>query len=203
MFFKQQSGGWLMNMIISDVGYFSESILSKEASFLSRIYQALFFCKNKTGLADKACKVEEFVKCFLVCNSSKWIVDLRFCTEEFDFIIRFPWLIMDHNYNISISEKVLILMSVDSDVKGCQNVVDKFIDVLWKEFCGCGVREHNIGKIPKEILYLERGGVRYIPRWYIEVRSFLERFRFGCDTFLSWLAAERYFLEQGFQFSQV
>ncbi len=187
-------------MMIKDMDYFSKNILLKEASFLRRIYAALFFCKNKTAIIDKACEVEEFVKYFLTYNSSKWIADLRFCTEECDFIVRFPWQIIDHNYNLSTSEKVVILMSADSSILACKLIIDKLIDVFWREFCGCGVRECNIGKIPKEILYLERGGVKYIPRWYIGVRAFLERLKFGCNSLLSWLEAEKYFLDRGFQF---
>jgi hypothetical protein len=36
-----------MSMMIKDMDYFSKNILLKEASFLRRIYAALFFCKNK------------------------------------------------------------------------------------------------------------------------------------------------------------
>lgn len=190
-----------MKMIIEDTNYFSENILHEEASFLSKLYSALLFCKNEIKLTEKAGEVKEFVKYFFVHDSSRWIVDLRFCDEECDFIIRIPWLLVNHEYQVSISEKVLILMSTDSNMKHCRNVVDNLIDILWAEFCRCGAREENIGQIPKEILYLERGGVKYIPRWYIRVRAFLERFKFGCDSLHSWLAAEKYFLDQGFQFA--
>jgi len=190
-----------MNMIISDkaTDYFSKKCLIEEAEKIEGIYRAIYFRQRKRAISEIAGEVDGFAKAFIE-NLRGTLFCLRFCNNDCDFLISFPWACVCRKQKLTLSERVSISMEEGSDLEVCGIIANNFIDVFWDEFCKLPIRGESISPIPSEIFYLERNGKKEIPRWYINDGAFLTRHNFRCDSFLSWLAAERWFIEQGFQF---
>ncbi|MFA6184376.1 MAG: hypothetical protein WC682_04740 [Parcubacteria group bacterium] len=190
-----------MNAPISNLKYFSIICLQDKSQNLEDIYRANYFSIKRSSIFEKATKLEEFANAFCV-QVEGWIADLRFCSEEFDFIIRFPCLSSDTKKAcLNSNRPVIIMRTEDSDEDACRVVVDKFIDIFWMEFCAYPMRKRNIGRTPNEILFYKKDGMKKIPKWYLPPAAFFHHLKHKeADPISCWLAAENEMLSQGLQF---
>jgi hypothetical protein len=172
---KKKEGDMSLTYKTSEINrVFCKKILPREAKKLEELYCGLHFCRGNRGVLEMAKKLEDFVAYSLADGSRKWIIDLRFCSEDCDFLVRFPWPILDKVYNLRLTERVLILIANKSCRKHCRKVVNNLADVLWEEYCKLPARDENIGPIPKKIFYRRIGSKKTVPWWYAPKRAVWE-----------------------------
>lgn len=191
-----------MNMSISDIGYFSVPCFEDLAQKLEEIFVANYFCKGKSSIEKKAEKIKSFAKAFLI-NFEDWVMDFRFCDEDFDFIIRFPWCSYDvASKCVILSQKIVILRTPDSDEMICGKIIKKFTKIFWNEYFILPVRDFNIGPIPDKVLYFEKeNGEKLIPDWPKQQAAFFYSINHGGDPVSCWFAGEKELLNQGYVFA--
>lgn len=179
------------------INYLQKRILCQEAEILKRIYGTLSFCKKRVSLVDEARKLPEFSGYLLATETSPWVIDLKFSSEKCSFIIKFPYCFENCDHSLTMTGKVVILMSEISDEPDCKVIVDKFIDILWQAHCNSPDREENTGDIPKEI-FCPCGNK--IPIKYLQRAAFFRSLKDKGDSISNWLCEERRLINEGFQF---
>ncbi|EKE21572.1 MAG: hypothetical protein ACD_7C00184G0001 [uncultured bacterium] len=196
--FKINLGDLNMNMHISNFDYFPIQCFSAKAKELTIIYGALFFCQGKSIVPEKVREIDGYTKEFLT-DSDQWIIDLRFCAEKYDFLVRLPWRWNEiTDPSLKLGEDVLILRTENSDEIACGLIVQELVEIFWEEFCRLPDRERNKGPIPNKIFSPDGK----IPEKYLQTAAFFHSLKNAGDSLSNWFLMKEWFIAQGFQFAQ-
>lgn len=126
-----------------------------------------------------------------------WFWGLYFKVGSGEVAVLFPWGMRGLYSEIKLDRSIAVYCKGDVSLEKINAILEAIEGAFWTIYFK--TKNCHGGKIPSEIFgRITKEGKRIVPKWYVEVRAKLNPVN-NDDPFLSWLEAEKWFQNQGWE----
>lgn len=172
----------------------------KEIDVLNKLYSIIGTCGGSLEGVGKNIRGFKKISNAKTADNYQWFWAMHFELDNKKAAVLFPWAMDWSNMNGSGLDRSILIFAENNDREFASFIARQLIDQFWgMYFYDKSLIRLRADTIPDSVFARKLDdGRKVIPRWYVETRAYLNPVS-GGDPLQSWLAAENWFLEQGFE----